>query len=81
MRVGHLLLGEHVARALIFSNLINVGIDAQLIERSAKEHHISGETCNEQFSRRRDVNLVAGCGDVIVLVHAHLHIGIDGLTG
>ena len=80
MRVGHLLLREHVTRAFVLSDLIDVRINAELVERPAKEHHISSETGNEQFSRRCDVNLVAGRSDVVVLVQAHFHVGIDRLA-
>ena len=40
MRISHLLLREHVARAFVFPDLVDVGIDAELVERAAEEHHI-----------------------------------------
>src|SRR5207244_5043134 len=77
MRRRHLLLRKHVTCALVLSNLIDVGIDAQLVERAAEKHYVSRKAVDEKLSRRRDVNLVAGGGDVVVLVHAIFELGIN----
>ena len=80
MCVCHLFLSEHVAGTLVFSNLINVGINAQLVESSAEEHHIGGQSGNKQFSWGRYKNLVAGSGDVVFLVQTEFHVGISGFA-
>ena len=43
----HLLLRERVASALVFPDLINVRIDAQLVERAAEKHHVGCQTDRE----------------------------------
>ena len=77
MRIRHLLLRERIASAFICSDLVNVGIDAEFIERSTKEHHVRGQADREQLARRRHENLVARGRDVIVLIKAHLHVRVD----
>src|SRR5439155_25465555 len=79
--VRHLLLREHVSRSLVFSNLENVWIDAQLIERAAEEHHVSRKANSEKVARRRQKNTIARRGDVVVLVETHFHEGIDRFAG
>ena len=77
MRGRHFLLREHVAGALVFSDLIHVRIDSKLVQRAAEEHHVSRQAVDEKLAGRRDENLVASGRDVIVLVEAGLHIRID----
>src|SRR5882724_1002657 len=81
MCVSHLLLGEHVAGTFVFSNLINLGIDAQLVKGAAEEHHIRSQSGNKQFSWRRYKNLIAGSGDVVFLVQTEFHVSVYGFTG
>ena len=63
--------------AFVFADLVDVGIDAELVERAAEEHHIGSEPVDEQLAGRRHDDLVARSGDVILLVQSKLDIRVD----
>ena len=81
MSVSHFFLRERVADALVFSDLINVRIDTQLVERAAEEHHVGRQSVDEQIAGRRNDNFVARRGDVVFLVQTKLEIRVDRLAG
>ena len=76
----HLLFGKRIAGRFVFADLVDVRINAEFVERATEEHDVRSKSRDEQFTRRRHENLVASRGHVIVLVHSHFHVGIDGLA-
>ncbi len=80
MSISHLFLRKHVTDAFVFSDLEDVGIDTKLVQRTAEEEHVGRESVNKQFSRWREIDFVAGAGDVVLLVHPVFHIGVDGFA-
>src|SRR5258707_13179830 len=80
MRVRHLFLREGVAGAFVFSDLVDVWIDTELVQRAAEKHHVGGETDGEQLARRRQKDFVASRRNVVVLVHSEFHVRIDRLA-
>ena len=81
MRVSHLLLRKHVARALIFSDLVDIGIDAELVERTTEEHYVGSEPVDEQLAGWRHDDLVACRRDVILLVESKLDVRVNRFPG
>src|ERR1700752_1189366 len=81
MSVSHLFLRERIARTLVLSDLINVRIDAEFVERAAEKHHVGSEAVDKQLTRWRHNDLVARRCDVILLVQTKLDVCVDRFAG
>ena len=77
MRRGVGLLGELIRRGLVLTDVVNVGDDAEFVERAAEEHCVGGDAGKVERARRHQEHFGRGAGQVVVAVTAVFDVGVD----
>ena len=77
-RVG--VLGEDVRGGLVVADVQRVGKRADLVERAAQEQLVAGHAGQVERRRRHQEDLVAGAGEIELLLAAVFEVGDDRLA-
>ena len=80
LALRHVLARERLGRGLELGDLVRVPVDAELVERAFEVHRLGGQPVDEEVADRGHVDALGGGRDVVLLVGAELHVGVDGLA-
>ncbi len=80
LALRHVLAREGLGRGLVLGDLVRVPVDAELVEGALEVHRLGRQPVDEEVADGGQVDALGRGRDVVLLVGAELHVGIDGLA-